>query len=61
MKFNKVNRYFNYKTYDLEPLKGADFLERLGSILDEAGKNSWELAYMNDTFMVLKQLYVQEP
>ncbi len=60
MKLTKVNRLFNYKTYDLEPLKGPDFLDRLGEILDEAGKHGWELAHMNDQFMVLKQLYVQE-
>ena len=53
----KVKRCWNYKTYDLALLAGTDFLEKLGEILDEAGKNGWELAHMNDRFMVLKQLF----
>ena len=60
MKLTKVNRLFNYKTLELESMKGPEFLEKLGQLLDEAGKNGWELAHMNDEFMILKQLYVQE-
>jgi hypothetical protein len=56
----KANRCWNYKTFDLTPLQGPEFLERLGDLLDEAGKNGWELAYMNESFMVLKQLFLQE-
>ncbi|NLI77631.1 MAG: hypothetical protein GX442_14485 [Candidatus Riflebacteria bacterium] len=53
----KANRCWNYKTYDLATLAGPDFLERLGALLDEAGKNGWELAHMTDRFMILKQLF----
>lgn len=56
----KANQFWNYKTFDLTPLQGPDFLEELGDILDEAGKSGWDLVYMNDNFMILKQLYMQE-
>ncbi len=56
----KANRCWNYKTLDLKPLSGPDFVEKLGELLDEAGKNGWELAYMNDRFMILKQLFMNE-
>jgi len=54
----KANRLWNYKTFDLISMQGPDFLEKLGELLDEAGKNGWELAHMNDQFMILKQLYI---
>lgn len=60
MKYKKVNRIWNYKTFDLAEIRGDNFLEELGKILDEAGKNGWELAYMNERFMILKQLYIIE-
>jgi hypothetical protein len=60
MPLRKVNRCWNYKTLELRPLMGPDYLEKLGNLLDEAGKNGWELAHMNDSFMILKQLFVQE-
>jgi len=56
----KVNRCWNYKTFDLTPIAGPDFLEKLGNILDDAGKNGWELVHMTDQYMVLKQLFVQK-
>ncbi|MBI3037505.1 hypothetical protein HYY75_00440 [bacterium] len=57
--FEKANRYWNYKTHEIESLKGPEFLEKLGDLLDEAGKNGWELAFLNDRFMILKQLFFQ--
>jgi hypothetical protein len=56
-KLKKANQYFNYKTYDLAELQGPKFLENLGNLLDEAGKNGWDLVYMNEQYMILKQLY----
>ncbi|MFZ2959090.1 MAG: hypothetical protein WA705_19565 [Candidatus Ozemobacteraceae bacterium] len=61
MKIKKANRLWNYKTLEIVTMQGPDFLDRLGSLLDEAGKNGWELAYMNDSFMILKQLFLNEP
>lgn len=60
MTLRKVNRCWNYKALDLMPYKGPDFLVRLGALLDEAGKSGWELTYMNDSFMILKQLFVSD-
>ena len=57
----KANRFWNYKTFDLTPFQGPDYLEKLGDILDEAGKSGWELVYMNTDFMILKQLFTMEP
>jgi len=57
----KANRFWNYKTYDLREIQGPEFLDRLGALLDEAGKNGWELAHMGSDFMVLKQLFEQRP
>lgn len=60
MALKKVNRCWNYKTFDLKPMFGPDYLEKLGTLLDEAGKNGWELAFMNESFMILKQLFVSD-
>ncbi|HNW36174.1 MAG TPA: hypothetical protein PKM25_14645 [Candidatus Ozemobacteraceae bacterium] len=57
----KANRFWNYKTFDLREMQGPDFIEKLGALLDEAGKNGWELAYMCSDFMILKQLFEQHP
>ena len=60
MTLKKENRFFNYNSFDLLELRGPNFLENLGGLLDEAGKGGWDLVYMNDQFMVLKQVYHQE-
>ncbi|OGK05104.1 MAG: hypothetical protein A2W80_06305 [Candidatus Riflebacteria bacterium GWC2_50_8] len=57
MTMEKSPQRWNYKTLDLTRLKGDDFLERLGDLLDEAGRNGWDLAYMCEDFMIMKQLY----
>lgn len=57
MNLEKSPQRWNYKTLDLSSLKGDDFLERLGGLLDEAGRNGWDLVYMNENFMIMKQLY----
>jgi len=57
MTLEKSPQRYNYKTLDLKALKGPDFLEKLGHLLDEAGRNGWDLIYMNEEFMVMKQLY----
>ncbi len=57
MSLEKSPQRWNYKTLDLKSLKGPDFIEKLGSLLDEAGRNGWDLCYMNDEFMIMKQLY----
>ncbi|GAB1352597.1 MAG TPA: hypothetical protein PLK28_15520 [Candidatus Rifleibacterium sp.] len=57
MTLEKSPQRYNYKTLDLTTLKGPDFLEKLGHLLDEAGRNGWDLVYMNEEFMVMKQLY----
>ncbi len=57
MSLEKSSHRWNYKTLSLQPLKGPDFLEKLGDLLDEAGRNGWDLAYMNEDYMVMKQLY----
>lgn len=57
MKLIKANRLWNYKTLDLTPFHGPEYLERLGTVLDEAGKQGWELCHLTDTYMVLKQLW----
>lgn len=56
----KANRFWNYKTFDLTKMKGPEFIDQLGGLLDEAGRNGWELAYMCEDFMILKQLYEQK-
>ncbi|MBF0501798.1 MAG: hypothetical protein HQM09_16800 [Candidatus Riflebacteria bacterium] len=61
MTIRKANRLWNYKTLELSSMQGPDFLEQLGNILDEAGKSGWELAYMCESFMILKQLFIQDP
>jgi len=60
MSFVKSNQRWNYKTFDLRPMQGPDFLDKLGQLLDEAGKKGWELAHLNEKFMILKQLYLEE-
>ena len=60
MSLTKANRCWNYKTVSLAPLKGPEFLDALGDLLDGAGKSGWELAFMNDEFMILKQLFHQD-
>lgn len=60
MALKKANRTWNYKTYDLSGCDPADFLDNLGKILDGAGKSGWELAYMNEKFMVMKQLFFDD-
>ena len=57
MKLEKSPQRWNYKTLDLRHLKGDDYLERLGGLLDEAGRNGWDLVYMCEDFMIMKQLY----
>lgn len=57
MTLEKSPQRWNYKTLDLTALKGPDFVERLGNLLDEAGRNGWDLAYMGEDFMIMKQLY----
>ncbi len=57
MMLEKSPQRWNYKTLDLTPMQGPEFLERLGSLLDEAGRNGWDLAYMCQDYMILKQLY----
>lgn len=57
MTLEKSPQRWNYKTLDLTSLKGPDFVEKLGSLLDEAGRNGWDLAYMCEDFMIMKQLY----
>lgn len=57
MTLEKSPQRWNYKTLDLSQLKGDDFLERLGDLLDEAGRNGWDLVYMCDDYMIMKQLY----
>ncbi|NCB38434.1 MAG: hypothetical protein EOM80_06645 [Erysipelotrichia bacterium] len=57
MSLEKSPQRWNYKTLDLKKFKGPDFLEKLGNVLDEAGRNGWDLAYMGEDFMVMKQLY----
>ncbi len=57
MTLEKSPQRWNYKTLDLKALKGPDFLEKLGSLLDEAGRNGWDLVFMGEDFMVMKQLY----
>ncbi len=58
VKLVKANRLWNYKTIDLLPMHGRTFLDDLGKLLDEAGKQGWELAFMCEQYMVLKQLFV---
>jgi len=57
MTLEKSPQRWNYKTLDLTRLKGDDYLEKLGALLDEAGRNGWDLVYMCDDFMIMKQLY----
>jgi len=57
MTLEKSPQRWNYKTLDLSGLKGPDFIEKLGNLLDEAGRNGWDLAYMSEDFMIMKQLY----
>jgi hypothetical protein len=57
MSLEKSPQRWNYKTLDLASIKGPDFLEKLGNLLDEAGRNGWDLCYMNEDFMIMKQLY----
>ncbi len=57
MTLEKSPQRWNYKTLDLSQLKSADFLERLGDLLDEAGRNGWDLAYICEDYMIMKQLY----
>lgn len=56
----KTNQRWNYKTMNLSEMQGPDFVEKLGKILDEAGKQGWELAHICDRFMILKQLYLEK-
>lgn len=57
MTLEKSPQRWNYKTIALTTLKGPDFLENLGHLLDEAGRNGWDLVYMCDDYMIMKQLY----
>lgn len=57
MTLEKSPQRWNYKTLELRCFKGPDFLEKLGGLLDEAGRNGWDLAYMCEDYMVMKQLY----
>ncbi len=56
----KSNNRWNYKTLDMKDVQGPDFVEELGRVLDEAGKQGWELAHVGEKFMVLKQLYLEK-
>ena len=58
MTLKKSANRWNYKTLDLRPMKGPDFLNQLGNILDEAGRNGWELCYMNEDYLIMKQLFI---
>jgi hypothetical protein len=57
MSLEKSAHRYNYKTMDLKSLKGPDYLEQLGNLLDEAGRNGWDLCYMCEDYMIMKQLY----
>lgn len=57
MTLEKSPQRWNYKTLELASLRGPEFMEKLGKLLDEAGRNGWDLAYMCEDFMVMKQLY----
>lgn len=59
MSLKKSPNTWNYKTLDLTIMKGPDFLEELGNLLDEAGRNGWDLCYMCEDYMIMKQLYIQ--
>jgi hypothetical protein len=54
MSLEKSPNRWNYKVLDLQPYKGPDFIERLGQVLDEAGRNGWELAHMDEDYMIMK-------
>ncbi|MDN5278752.1 MAG: hypothetical protein PWR01_2717 [Clostridiales bacterium] len=58
MSLEKSPHRWNYKTLDLRPLKGPDFLDKLGNLLDEAGRNGWDLSFMCEDYMIMKQLYL---
>ncbi|MGM0599206.1 MAG: hypothetical protein ACQETH_05230 [Candidatus Rifleibacteriota bacterium] len=58
MSLEKSPKRWNYKVLDLQPYKGPDFIDRLGQVLDEAGRNGWELAYMSEDYMIMKQLFI---
>jgi hypothetical protein len=57
MSLEKSAHRYNYKTLDLKSMKGPDFLEQLGSLLDEAGRNGWDLSYVCQDYIIMKQLY----
>lgn len=57
MTLEKSPQRWNYKTLDLRQMKGDDYLDRLGGLLDEAGRNGWDLVYIGEDFMIMKQLY----
>ena len=57
MSLSKSPNRWNYKTLSLKSMKGPDFLEELGDLLDEAGRNGWDLCYMCEDYIVMKQLY----
>jgi hypothetical protein len=57
MTLEKSPQRWNYKTLELKNLRGPDFMENLGKLLDEAGRNGWDLVYMNEDFIIMKQLY----
>ena len=59
MPLEKSPNRWNYKTLNLRSMQGPDFVEQLGNLLDEAGRNGWELCYMSDEYMIMKQLYIQ--
>ena len=59
MSLKKSPNTWNYKTLSLMSMQGLDFLDQLGNLLDEAGRNGWELTYMCEEYMIMKQLYIQ--
>lgn len=52
-----ANRW-NYKTIDLKTMKGPDYLEQLGKMLDDAGRAGWDVCHVSEDYMILKQLYI---
>lgn len=57
MSLEKAPQRWNYKTLEITSMKGPDFVDKLGDLLDEAGRNGWDLCYMCEDYLVMKQLY----
>lgn len=58
MSLVKSSNRWNYKTIDLKPMKGSDYLEQLGKMLDNAGRSGWDICHVSEDYMILKQLYI---